>query len=313
MLINNISVNDRNTNPPVLSKVGLRVFFLQDGQYFDPYQISAVSLFKASDNFIPETILNTEELISSAVSSHILMNFSNSAAEVTDVSFNSSAFSGTGQAGVYRLGLGDYVAVYHGGISQSGTLNLFGLNQTIENTVSNIGDFIDVWTVKMFADSEFETVLNYFTLTRGNVQTITEPLMFRTRNRLFNNTIQLGSKVDIKIATDITIENTYIPEEVRNTIKNTVINNASIEIVKLNNEVNLPARVTVSSFADTSALTRITQGDTIVFTWDTELLKVLNQAYLGNLGSIKGTYYIQAKYNLFNERILSPLMHLTVE
>jgi len=313
MLINNISVNDRSSNPPVLSKVGLRVFFLQGGQYFDPYQISSVSLFKASDNYSPEHILDAEELISSSVSSHILMNFANSSADTSNIAFNPSSYSGTGQYGIYRLGLGDYVVIYDGVSNQSGVLNLFGLNQTIENNVSNIGDFTDVWTVKMFQGSEFETVLNYFTLTRGNIQTLTEPIMFRTRNRLFNNTIQLGSKVDVKIGTDLTIENTALAEEVRNTIRDSVINNASIEIVKLNNEVNLPARVTVSSFADTSALTRITQGDTIVFTWDTELLKNINQALMGNLGSIKGTYYIQAKYNLFNERILSPLMHLTVE
>jgi len=313
MLINNISVNDRFTNPPELSKVGLRVFFLQDGQYFDPYQISAVSLFKASDNYSPESLLDSEELISSSVSGHILMNFANSSADTDDVAFNPSSYLGTGQYGIYRLGIGDYAVVYDGVVDQSGVLNLFGLNQTIENTVSNIGDFIDIWTVKMFQSSEFETVINYFTLTRGNIQTVTEPLMFRTRNRLFNNSVQLGSKVDIKIGTDLTIENTELAEEVRNTIRNSVINNASVEIVKLNNEINLPARVTVSSFADTSALTRITQGDTIVFTWDTELLKGINQALMGDLGSIKGTYYIQAKYNLFNERILSPLMHLTVE
>lgn len=313
MLINNISVNDRSSNPPVLSKVGLRVFFLQDGKYFDPYQISSVSLFKASDNYSPEHILDTEELISSSVSSHILMNFANTIANTNNASFNPQNYNGFGESQIYRLGLGDYVVVYDGVSDQSGTLNLFGLNQTIENTVSNIGDFMDVWTVKMFENSEFETIINYFKLTRGNIQTLTEPIMFRTRNRLFNNTIQLGSKVDVKIGTDLTIENTALAEEVRNTIRDSVINNASIEIVKLNNEVNLPARVTVSSFADTSALTRITQGDTIVFTWDTELLKGINQALMGNLGSIKGTYYIQAKYNLFNERILSPLMHLTVE
>ena len=313
MLINNISVNDRYTNPPVLSKVGLRVFFIQDGQYFDPYQISAVSLFKESSNYAPDSILDSEELLASSISSLILMNFSNSSADTTNVAFNPSSYLGTGQAGIYRLGLGDYVAVYDGLADQSGTLNLFGLNQTIDNTVTNIGDFMDVWTVKMFADSEFETIFNYFKLTRGNVHTLTEPILFRARNRLYNNSIQLGSKVDIKIGTELTIENYQLAEEVRNTIRDSVINNAAIQIVKLNNEVNLPARVTVSSFNDTSALTRITEGDTIVFNWDTELLKIHNEALAGNLGSIKGTYYIQAKYNLFNERILSPLMHLTVE
>jgi len=312
MLINNINVNDRVNNPPILSKVGLKVLFLQDGEYFDPYQISAVSIFKASTNFEPSTILNTDELISSGVSGNILMNFENSSAFTNNAAFDASNYGGNGEYGIYRLNEGEYVVILDGINDQSGVLNLFGLNETIANTVSNIGDFMDVWTVKMFAESEFETVFNYFTLTRGNVQTITEPIMFRTRNRLLNNTIQLGSKVDVKIATDLTIESN-LNEEVKNTIRDSVIRSASVQISKLNNEVNLPARVTVSSFTDTSALTRITANDTIVFTWDTDLLKLHEEALAGNLGSIKGVYTIQAKYNLFNERIITPLMHLTVE
>ena len=312
MLINNINVNDRINNPPVLSKVGLKVLFLQDGDYFDPYQISSVSIFKTSANFQPSSILDTDELISSGVSGSILMNFKNSSAFTSSTAFDASNYSGNGDYEIYRLNEGEYVVVLDGINDQSGVLNLFGLNQTIANTVSNIGDFMDVWTVKMFAESEFETVFNYFTLTRGNVQTITEPIMFRARNRLLNNTIQLGSKVDVKISTDLTIESN-LNEEVRNTIRDSVIRSASVEISKLNNEVNVPSRVTVSSFADTSALTRVTANDTIVFTWDTDLLKVHPQALLGNLGSIKGMYIIQAKYNLFNERIITPLMHLTVE
>lgn len=312
MLINNIPVNDRQNNPPVLSKVGLRVFFLQDGQYADPYEISSVTIFNAANNFHPSTILTADELISSAVSSYIRMNFSNPSAITSHSSFNPSGYTGSGESTVYRLGVGEYVAILDGIANQSGVLNLFGLNQTISNTVSNIGDFIDVWTVKMVAGSEFETVLNYFTLTRGNFFTLTEPVMFRTRNRLLNNSITLGSKVDVKIGTEITIES-QLTEEIKNSIREQVIKAASVEITKLNNEINLPARVTVSSFSDTSALTRITSNDTIVFTWDTDLLKGHQQALLGNLGSLKGMYTIQAKYNLFNERIITPLLHLTVE
>lgn len=312
MLINNINVNNRQDNPPVLSKVGLRVLFMQDGQYFDPYQISAVSIFKESLTFAPSSILDTEELISSSVSSYILMNFSNPSPFTSHESFNPSSYTGLGESKIYRLNLGEYVAVLDQVEDQSGTINLWGSNQTIANAVSNIGDYVDVWTVKMFAESKLETIFNYFTLTRGNIQTITEPIMFRTRNRLLNNVIQLGSKVDIKIATDLTIESN-LNEEVKNTVRNSVIRSASVEISKLNNEINVPAKVTVSSFSDTEALTRITSNDTIVFTWDTDLIKTHEEALAGNLGSIKGVYTIQAKYNLFNERIVTPLMHLTVE
>jgi hypothetical protein len=312
MLINNITVSDRNTDPPVLSKVGLRLFFLQDGDYFDPYQISSVSIFKASDNYSPSTVLNTDELIASSVSSNILMNFRNSSPLTSHSSFDPSNFTGSGESGIYRLNKGDYAVILDGINNQQGYLNLFGINQTIPNSVSNIGDYMDVWTVKMVAGSELETVFNYFTLTTGNFQTVTEPLMFRVRNRLLNNSIVLGSKVDIKINSEITVESP-ITEETKNTLKNYIVRNASIEIVKLNNETNLPARVTVSSFADTSSLTKIANNNLISFTWDTELLKTHPQAFAGNLAGIKGTYYVQAKFNLFNERIISPPMHLTVE
>jgi len=313
MLINNISVNDRQNNPPVLSKVGLRVLFLQDGQYFDPYQISAVSIFKSSSNFSPSSILDFDELIASGVSSLILMNFANSSADTSNSVFDPSNYS-AGASGIFKLGIGNYAVILDGelGTNQSGIVNLWGDNRVIKNTVSNIGDFTDVWTIKMVAGSELETVFNYVTLTRGNFFTITEPIMFRARNRLLNNMVVLGSKVDLKIATDLTIES-YMTEEIKNAVRDSVLKNASVQIVKLNDETNLPARVTVSSFSDTSSVTRITSNDTIVFTWDTDLLKTHTQAYLGNLGSMKGIYTIQAKYDLFNERIITPLMHLTVE
>jgi len=315
MLINGVLVNERHNNPPVLSKVALRIFFMQDGQYFDPYQISAVSVFKASDNYSPNTILNTDELIAaSSVSSLFLMNFANSSADTTDSSFNVSNYTGNGASGIYRLGTGQYAVILDGVSNQSGIINLYGLDKVVKNSVSNIGDFTDVWTVNMVAGSELETIFNYFKLTRGNFFTITEPILFRNKARLINNSIVMGSKVDLKIDNQITIENLNISEEIKNVIKNQVIQSAAIEIYKINEEAtNLPARVTVSSFADTSALVTVTSDDTVVFTWDTDQLKNHPQALLGNFAGIKGLYAVQAKYNLFNERVLSPLMHLTVE
>lgn len=314
MLINDIPVNERHSNPPVLSKTALRMFFIQDGSYFDPYEISSVSIFKSSTNFDPSSILNNEELISSSVSSFILMNFSNSSADPNDQSFNPIGYEGVGEPNIYKLRTGEYAVILDQTVNQEGRLNLFNTLQTIDNAVSNVGDFIDVWTVKMVEGSEFETIINYFTLTRGNFFSITEPIMFRTRNKLLNNSIILGSKVDVKISTELTIENPNLSEEIRNVIKNSVIKNPALEIYKINEESsNLPARVTVSSFSQTSSLATTTAGDTIVFTWDTDALKTHPEALLGNFAGIKGIYAIQAKYSILNERILTPLMHLTVE
>jgi len=315
MLINATPVNERHSNPPVLSKTALRVFFMQDGSYADPYEISSVSIFKSSANFEPSSILGSDELISSGVSGSILMNFSNSSADPEDSSFNTTGYTGAGEPNIYRLRTGEYAVILDGVNDQLARLNLFGLTDySFANAVSNVGDFIDVWTVKMVADSEFETVINHFTLTRGNFFTITEPIMFRTRARLMNNTITLGSKVDVKIATELTIENPNLSEDVKNVIKDSVVRNPAIEIVKINEEpLNVPSRVVVSSFADTSSLMTTTAGDTLVFTWDTDELKKHPEALLGNFAGIKGIYAIQARYTVLNERILSPLMHLTVE
>jgi hypothetical protein len=312
MLIGAVQANDRNNNPPQLSKVGLQVFFMQDGKYQDPYQISSVSIFKASNTYSPETILNTDELIASSVSSLILMNFANSSADTSNPAFNASNCA-AGASGIYRLGPGQYAVLLDGTVSQSGVINLYGMNTPIKNSVSNVGDYVDVWTVKMVQDSELETIFNYFTLTRGNFFTITEPILFRSRTRLLNNSVILGSKVDLKIDTEITVENKNISEEIKNVILESVIQSPSIEIYKLNDELNLPSRVTVSSYSDTSSLTTVNSGDTIVFNWDTEHLKTHPQAIMGNFGGIVGMYAIQVKYNLFNQRIISPLMHLTVE
>lgn len=312
MLIGAVQANDRNNNPPQLSKVGLQVFFMQDGAYQDPYQISAVSIFKAAGTYSPSSILNTDELIASSVSGSILMNFANSSADTTNAAFDPSNCA-AGASGIYRLGPGNYAVLLDGEVSQSGVVNLYGANTVIKNTVSNIGDFVDVWTIKMVAGSELETVLNYFTLTRGNFFTVTEPILFRSRTRLLNNSVILGSKVDLKIDTEITVENKNITDEVKNVIRTSALRSPSIEIYKLNDELNLPARITVSSYSDTSALTSVNSADTIVFTWDTEQLKTHPQALLGKFGGIVGMYAIQVKYNLFNQRIVSPLMHLTVE
>jgi len=315
MLINGTLVNERHNNPPVLSKTALRIFFMQDGQYFDPYQISAVSIFASSKTYSPETVLNSEELINaSAVSASFLMNFANSSPNTADSSFNVSNYTGNGASGIYRLGIGQYAVILDGVSNQSGVINLYGINQVIKNSVSNIGDFVDVWTVNMVAGSELETIFNYFKLTRGNFFTITEPIMFRTRSKLVNNSIVMGSRVDLKIDTEITIENSNISEEIKNVIKDQIIQSAALEIYKINEEApNVPSRVTVSSFTDTSSLVTVTSDNTILFNWDTNLLKSHPQALLGNFAGVNGVYAVQAKYNLFNERILSPLMHLTVE
>lgn len=314
MLLNNISISERNNRPAVLEKVGLQAFFLLDGQYADPYQISAVSIFSRSANLSPSTILdNTTQLITSAVSGSILMNFCNSAAETTDVSFNVSNYTGGQSAsGIFRTGVGKYIVVLDGTINQTGLLNLYGINISIGNDADATGDYLDVWTIKMAQGSELQTVINDFTLRKGGFTVITEPLMLKAKSRLMNTKVTLGSKVDLKVATNIVVENTGIEEGVRNLLRDNVITSGSLEIVKINEAANLPAKVTVSAFSDTSALVQMSADNVMIFTWDTGTLANHAQVAAGNFDSTRGVYAIRAKYSLFNEVLITDPMYLTL-
>lgn len=316
MLLNNIQVGDRHNRPVVLSKVGLQAHFLSDGEYQDPYQISAVTIFQTASNLYPSSVLNydTQLINTSAVSGSILMNFANSAAETSNVAFNSSNFAETiaAASGIYKISTGKYVVVLNGTISSSGVINLDGANELIPNKASATGDYIDVWTVTWVQGSLPQTIINDFSLRKGGFTVLTEPLMLKAKSRLVNNKVTLGSKVDIKVATDIHVENTVIDQSIKNLFRENVITSGSLEIQKLNDANTLPAHVIVSSFSDTSAVTNMTADNVMVFTWDTSTLSTHPQLIAGNFGSIKGTYAIRAKFRMFNEIIITDPMYLTL-
>ena len=67
--------------------------------------------------------------------------------------------------------------------------------------------------------------------------------------------------------------------------------------------------MTVSGHADTSASVEITQDNTFLFLFNTD---VLTSGSISNLGSGTGTYSVQVKYNVLEETIISPMMYFTV-
>jgi len=314
MQLNNIPYSDRHNRPSVLEKVGLQAYFLVDGQYADPYQISSVSIFSRSSNLYPSSILNTDtQLIDQTSSGSMLMNFCNSSADTSNSVFNATNYSGGQTAsGIYKTGVGKYIVILDGTINLSGSINLYGAGATIANQTSATGDYIDVWTIKMAQGSELQTVINEFTLRKGGFTVITEPLMLKSKSRLVNNKITLGSKVDLKIATDIHVENTKIDESIKNLLRDNVITSGSVEIQKVNDANNLPARVSVSSFADTSSLVTMSADNVMILNWDTSTLSNHPQVLLGNFDSTRGIYAIRAKYSIFGETIITDPMFLTL-
>ena len=357
MQINNIQVVDRHARPAVLSKVALRTFFINDGDFADPYAISSVSIYHKAANQAPSGIFETSSgVISSGHYTDALIVFAPSAATspsdagphnnamrergakvfidgILTESYKERNFTGeisdhygspadsdpargkgaaSGVSGVYRLGAGEYAVVLGPGFS--GCLHT-GANT--ENKASSTGDYIDVWTVKLTETSDWTTYINSFTLYNDTFYNITEPLLLRTTNRLTNKHITLGSKIDLKITTDMTVENRSIDQNIKNLVKDIGLKEIGVKIEKVNEGSNLPARVTVSSFDDTGAFVDVTADNTLVFNWDTQQIANLSNNTVEkqkreDIGSPKGTYYITAQYTVLNQKIISSPMPVIV-
>jgi hypothetical protein len=308
MQINNISVVERYNRPGVIQRVALRSFFVNDGQYQDPYEISSVSIFKLTSNTSPNTILDSENLVSpNLASSVILMNFANSATLTSNQAFNTSNYT-TGASGIYKISTGQYAVVLDGVSPLSGIFN----GVVIPNQASTVTDYIDVWSVKMAAASKYAVYINQFKLHDDTLFSITQPLLLTTQNKLRNKHVKLGSKVDLTVGTEFNLGNKDIDSSIKNIFKDSVIVDPSIQIVKLNDDYTLPARVTVSSFADTSAFTQTTSDNTLIFNWDTASLYTLPSVMNGTFGPLTGAYQVQVKYSVLNQTILSDYMNFII-
>lgn len=311
MLVNGYTVYDRHNRPSVLQPVGLRAFFINNGQFQDPYEISSVTVFKLADNTSPSTLLTSANLLDPAIASGaVKMGFTNSAQLVTNVAFNTSNYTpGTTASGIYKMSTGEYIVVLNGQVALSGKYE----GTTIPNQASTVGDYIDIWTVRWVQNSDWEIFVNDFRLYRDTIFTATEPLLITTTNKLANKHVKLGSKVDLKVATEINIANKNITKSIKNTFEDAAITSAQVQIVKLNDDYTLPARVTVSSFANTSASVDVTSDNTLVFNWDTNDLYTLPAVTAGTFGPLTGTYCVQVKYGILNQTIISDLMYLILD
>lgn len=309
MNLNGHKIIDRGNRPTVLQKVGLQTYFINDGVYVDPYQVSSVMIFKKSDiNSNNVTgVLGGDGLVLSSASPY--MRFASSGEASHTSAFDTSNYTATNDtfaSSIFRTGVGKYVCVLDGTIDLSGSWQ----GSSLANAASSVADYVDIWTVKMVEGSTFQVLVNNFHLYGDTVFTITEPLLLHTKTSLANRYVTLGSKVNLKLTNEITVENKNIDQSVINIFKESAITSPKVEIKKINEDVNLASRVVVSSFSDTSALTSVTSDDTIIFNFDTaQLQTILNN---NNGGAATGTYTVQANFNLIDETIYSPLFHFIV-
>lgn len=311
MKINGHSVVTRHERPSVLSKTALVMYFINDGQYQDPYAISGVSVFEASNNYPPSSVVGAGGEINSTASSNILMHFSNSATLTTDSAYDASNYAAnTTSYGIYKISEGKFACVWDSSDNvPSGLFNLSG-SQFIENRASAVGDFIDVWSVLRVNGSNLDTYIKEFTLTEDRFFGITEPILLKVNTRLVNNKLVLGSKSTLKFTNEFTIENTNLDSSILNLFRYSMIENPKLLIYKDNEDRNLPSRVTVSGYGDTSGSMDVTSENTITYTFDTDDLST--HASVSDFGSLRGVYRARLEFDVLNETYVTDDMPFVI-
>lgn len=311
MQLNNISLNDRNNRPTVLSRVGLRAFFINDGIFQDPFDISGVTILNRSENLTPNTIFDNNVITSSLTPDQILMHYQGPYKNESEYTTNRSDVSS-----IYKIGQGDFVCVLDGvqGSQASGIYNFYGSSVVIPQGASAVGRYIDVWTVKMTAGSNYVSIVNNFELFDDTFVVLTEPVSFQVYTKLINKNIRLGSIENLKFTSDITIDNRDIDNSIKNIFKDsTVLSDIKIKIEKINEDTTtLPSKVTVVDFVEVGSTPglKITSDNTILYRFNTTTLS--SHPDIADFGGITGTYKATLKYTVFDETIITPPYYFTI-
>ena len=315
MQLNNTTVVDRHNRPTVIQKVALRAFFINDGEYYDPYDISGVTVFHQTANLSPSSVITNNVVASSVEAMDLVMHFGVSANMNGTAGLEPSCYvpatDTKSLSGVYRVKQGEYVCVLDGTQTQQGKYNFYGSSVVVTNSASSVGDYIDCWTIKFSSGSDYNTLVNDFELYNDTFFSTTQPVMLAARNKLINKHITLNSKENLKVTTDITIQNRDLDESIKNIFKESAITNAQMKIEKINEDaVALPSHVNVSGYSDTSSLIDITSDNTILFKFDTTTLAT--HPNVADFAGLTGAYRVVVKYNLLNETLVSVPYYFTV-
>jgi hypothetical protein len=337
MQLNNTTLVDRYNRPSVGGKVAVRTLFINNGEFIDPYDVSSCTIFARNSNLTPSSVLDSTDGLIKAVpsdldTSTVVMSFGVSGnpglgnlphdgvhprvtsqysgwvSPIATTANGGDSFSTQGYfphtqaSGIYRVGVGDYVCVLDGTLDLSGGFNNryeYQEGITVANAASAVLDYIDVWTVKLFQESEYQVFINSFSLYNDTFTTITEPLLITTRNKLLNKKLRYGEKVTMKVTTDITVQNSTLPEETKNILRDYQITSPEITINKVTDDsVNqAPWSNVVSGAAATT-----TTDNTILYTYDTT----------SGSASGAGTYFAIVSYSYLTEDFVSPPFYFTI-
>jgi hypothetical protein len=306
--LNGIDFTERYENPPAGGKVGLRAFFYNNGELIDPVDVSAVSIFKF-DTYASSAIFNPT---SNLLSGQPLMQFAPSGSEPDSVTgaggYTATWGGGTDfshASGIFKNSTGDYVVPLRMDKGLSGVWETIALEAS--SNVSSAVTYIDVWTVKLLAGSQYQSFIHQWTLHQDTFFSVTDPLLVKTSTKLVNKHLRVGEKVDLVAPVEVTIENKNISQSIINTLKSTLVTSGAFKIAKVNDNTSLEGPFTVSGFADTSSSINTTSDGTLIFTWDTNKIPTSS-----DFGEAKGTYAVQVLYWVNGQKIISPRFYVSL-
>lgn len=320
MKINNIKVVPRNNSPTVLGKTALEFFYVKNGEYVDPYEVCSVVIFKdqtASSTYLdaiangdPDVFIDYETsssrygLVASSMTSSVYYRWENRNFDTDPVGssvtapsadeFNTVNFGGdtSSTSGIFKIKDGHFaVALSPLGIFVS---SVHGLESTTsgygENQASAAATYFDIWTVVDSAGMSPRTYVNKFYLYSDTILALTEPLLFTSKNSLVQKYVNVGSKVDLKVRTDLSLNDKELPKDVRSIFEGSVVQDAQIR-VRWYNESDGSWETQV----DWRDVDNITSRDTLLYSYTF---------------STVGRYDVQVKYSLVNETIYSDKFNL---
>jgi len=306
--LNSIDFPERHDRPNVGDKLALRALFYNDGVLIDPNDVSGVTVFKYSD-YSTSNVLDSNNLVSATPIFHFEPSGTDQPHDAAD--YGATWGGGTdfeNASGIFKLGTGDFVAPLRLDKALSGVYE--GVELEASSAVSAATTYVDIWTVKLLAGSNYQVFINTFSLYEDTFLMLTEPLIAKATTKLLNKHLRYGEIVDLKFPVEVTVQNKNISQAIINTLKTTLIQNPAVKIVKVNDNPSLDGPFTVSGYSDTSSTVTQTADGTIVWNFDTTNLDTLT----GNtFGEARGTYKVHVQYTLNSDTIISPPFYFTID
>ena len=338
---NGYTVIQRDNRPSPISPAKLDFLFVKDGSYIDPFQVCSVHIFPNTQFGSPDAYLDLVAgstdygLVSSTGSEKMV--FHNQKTDPTSVppsqvigfDANISAMPAAGSynatlpntaSGIFKNGPGNFSVILQTGTEfWSPSATAFNTGPPFANSASGTGGYIDIWTIVDAEGSAAQVYANVFGLTTANVFASTGPLAVTTNNKLIQRYVNVGSKKNLEIKTELVVDNDTIKASLRNLMETgALIQSPEINVVKLNETPGLTSRVQITGFDDVGGFisngVRLNGNGTISWQFDTtNITPFFNDPVVGDtLGGPTGVYEIQVRYQVLDETIISPRFKLIV-